>query len=93
MTSIGAGRGQSAKSVVIRAGVSAWITCLERREEGAFARLMGHVAGCDRCTAAAALGRLLDAAELCGVGARLIAAWDAAEDALAATLLPEAVPA
>ena len=93
MTSTAVRRGPSASSVVVRAGVSAWIACLERREEEAFARLMGHAGGCDRCGGAAADGRLLDAAELCGVGARLLAAWDAAEDALAATLLPEAVPA
>ena len=67
--------------------------CLERREAAAFDCLQAHVRTCSRCTAADQRGQLLAAGALCSAGARLLAAWDAAEDAIATAIVPMAMPA
>lgn len=78
---------------VVRAGVQAWLACMERREEAAYDCLMSHVRGCGRCTAAVDRGGLLDPGELCGQGSALLVVWDAGEDAIAAAIVPAAAVA
>lgn len=72
---------------------TSWQRCLERREAVEFHRLAAHVRTCSRCTAADQRGQLLAAGALCSGGARLLAAWDAAEDAIAAAIVPMTLPA
>jgi hypothetical protein len=60
---------------------------LETAERDAFARLMRHCDRCEVCGFARDRGLLLDPRALCGAGRGLAEQWDAAEAAIAQTVL------